>query len=529
MQPLVHEQQPEWECPWQAEKTGFPSASLPSYNRKVAVPLHAGDIHACHAQQNRPPLGRLHRHGSRQRGLFRLCAPSRSRDATRFRHHPERSSVRPTPGRPGARRRRRLAEHRQGGQARRSQGPHRRARFLDALLHQLHPHAARSRQARSPLSRASLVVIGVHSPKFDNEKKTASIGKAILRYEIKHPVVNDADHKIWDALRRQFLAHAGPDRPRRQVVRGYAGEGKLRGARPRHRQADRTNSRDKLKDTPIEFKLGQGEGRARSTSPARCSPTPPSKRLFIADSTDHRIVITSLEGKKIAIAGSRQRRLQGWHRSRRPSSAIRKAWPSTARRSTSPTARITRSGPSISKTKPSRPLRAPAPRSHSQQGGVRRDQNRPQQPVGFAPGPLQDHDGEAKKIYVAMAGHHQIWTSTTPPPSGSIPMPATAMKKFIDGPLLEGSAFAQPCGLATDGKHLFVADSESSSIRSVPLPGVKGRGRPRSSAGPASIPISSISATKTAKAAKSACNTASASLTPTANSTSPTPTTAKSR
>src|SRR5205809_1047718 len=34
-----------------------------------------------------------------------------------------------------------------------------------------------------------LVVIGVHSAKFDNEKNTESIRKAILRYEISHPVV----------------------------------------------------------------------------------------------------------------------------------------------------------------------------------------------------------------------------------------------------------------------------------------------------------------------------------------------------
>ncbi len=42
------------------------------------------------------------------------------------------------------------------------------------------------------------VVIGVHSPKFENEKDTASIRKAILRYEISHPVINDAEHEIWD-------------------------------------------------------------------------------------------------------------------------------------------------------------------------------------------------------------------------------------------------------------------------------------------------------------------------------------------
>src|SRR5262249_19469696 len=36
-----------------------------------------------------------------------------------------------------------------------------------------------------------LVVIGVHTPKFDNEKNTDSIRKAIGRYELKHPIVND--------------------------------------------------------------------------------------------------------------------------------------------------------------------------------------------------------------------------------------------------------------------------------------------------------------------------------------------------
>ena len=44
-----------------------------------------------------------------------------------------------------------------------------------------------------------LVVIGVHTAKFENEKSTESIRKAILRYEVTHPVVNDANTKIWQA------------------------------------------------------------------------------------------------------------------------------------------------------------------------------------------------------------------------------------------------------------------------------------------------------------------------------------------
>ena len=44
-----------------------------------------------------------------------------------------------------------------------------------------------------------LVVIGVHSAKFDNEKDTENIRRIILRYELEHPVYNDADFKVWQS------------------------------------------------------------------------------------------------------------------------------------------------------------------------------------------------------------------------------------------------------------------------------------------------------------------------------------------
>lgn len=42
-----------------------------------------------------------------------------------------------------------------------------------------------------------LVVIGVHSAKFDNEKGSANILAAIQRYNITHPVVNDSVSSLW--------------------------------------------------------------------------------------------------------------------------------------------------------------------------------------------------------------------------------------------------------------------------------------------------------------------------------------------
>src|SRR5438128_2155149 len=50
-----------------------------------------------------------------------------------------------------------------------------------------------------------IVVVGVHSAKFDNEKDSENIRKAILRYEISHPVVNDANMSIWNSYRVMSL------------------------------------------------------------------------------------------------------------------------------------------------------------------------------------------------------------------------------------------------------------------------------------------------------------------------------------
>lgn len=46
-----------------------------------------------------------------------------------------------------------------------------------------------------------LVVIGVHSAKFENEKDSANILSAVQRYNITHPVVNDSQQSMWIDLK----------------------------------------------------------------------------------------------------------------------------------------------------------------------------------------------------------------------------------------------------------------------------------------------------------------------------------------
>src|SRR5204863_1732342 len=58
-----------------------------------------------------------------------------------------------------------------------------------------------------------------------------------------------------------------------------------------------------LKEDPINYELIK-EHTGALNFPGKVLADVPSNRLFIADSTYHRIVITNLEGKKIAVAGS---------------------------------------------------------------------------------------------------------------------------------------------------------------------------------------------------------------------------------
>jgi thiol-disulfide isomerase/thioredoxin len=69
-----------------------------------------------------------------------------------------------------------------------------------------------------------LTVIGVHSGKFDNEKSVESIKKAVLKYNIEHLVVNDADFKIWDSFGVKSWPTMILLNAKGQVVKKYEGE-----------------------------------------------------------------------------------------------------------------------------------------------------------------------------------------------------------------------------------------------------------------------------------------------------------------
>lgn len=306
-----------------------------------------------------------------------------------------------------------------------------------------------------------LVVIGVHTPKFPNERNSASIRKAILRYRIAHPVVNDANHTIWrryDVRSWPTLVLIDPDG---KFYGRISGEGVF-DVLDQHigKLVKEYKGKKKLKETPIEFNLDEEQPRTLFF-PGKVLADQAGKRLFIADSTNNRIVITDLQGKKIAVAGSgKEGQKDG----------------SFAQATFSDPQGMALDGDKLyvadRKNHLIRALDLKAQKVTTIAGTGEQDrgsrvQSGPPLKIGLnSPWDLLLHD---KKMFIAMAGHHQIWALDFAKDEIG-PYAGSGREDLDDGPL-KRSALAQPSGLASDGKNLYVADSEISAIRAMPLDG----------------------------------------------------------
>jgi thiol-disulfide isomerase/thioredoxin len=305
-----------------------------------------------------------------------------------------------------------------------------------------------------------LVVIGIHSAKFENEKSSESIRKAILRYEISHPVVNDANMRIW----RRYAAQSWPTLylidPEGYIVGRDAGEGLYEGADALINRLIQIHRKKKtLDEQPLSFNLARFKERGDSPLffPGKVLADATGNRLFIADSTHHRIVITDLQGKKIAVAGTGE--------------ADRRDGPFDRACFNDPQGMALQGDTLFVADRKNHLIRALDLKNQtvktvagtSAQGQDRR-RGGPALKVSLnSPWDLYLH---VNTLFIAMAGHHQIWTLDLREASLA-PYAGTGRENIADGALLEAE-FAQPSGLTSDGTNLYVADSEISAVRSVP-------------------------------------------------------------
>jgi thiol-disulfide isomerase/thioredoxin len=308
-----------------------------------------------------------------------------------------------------------------------------------------------------------LVVIGIHTAKFQNEKNTESIRKAILRYEIGHPVVNDAEQRIWET----FGARSWPTLclidPEGYAVWASSGEGHYEALdREISRLIKIHKAKKTLNDKPLKFQLARSQesGDSPLFFPGKVLADAAGKRLFIADSTHHRIVITDLDGKKIAIAGSGEPgKTDGSFAEARfndpQGMALRGDLLYVADR----------------KNDLIRVLDLKAQSVKTVAGTGAQGQDR--ELGGFALKTSLNSPWDLllykDRLFIAMAGHHQIWVMDLAKET-VVPYAGDGREDIRDGTRAT-SRFAQPSGLATDGKTLWVADSEVSAVRAVGLDG----------------------------------------------------------
>jgi DNA-binding beta-propeller fold protein YncE len=333
-----------------------------------------------------------------------------------------------------------------------------------------------------------LVVIGVHSAKFEGEQVTENIREAVLRYEIEHPVVNDANMTIW----RRYGAQSWPTLvlidPAGDVVWAASGEREFEQIKEViDRGLPYYRAQGLLKPAPRPAIVGAEE---QSETPLRF----PGKvladeaggRLFVADSNHNRIVVTDIDGKLQQIIGSGAigradgafdqcsfNHPQGMalvgnllYVADTENHLLRKV--DLAAGNVTTTAGTGEKGTGW-------PGWGDAGANELVPGaGPRRFVGPPKTTSLASPWALWEHGGS---LFIAMAGPHQVWKM--PLDESEIgPYAGNGREDIADGPLLPNmpydprfSSFAQPSGFTSDGKRLFVADSEGSTIRSVPLDG----------------------------------------------------------
>ncbi len=81
-----------------------------------------------------------------------------------------------------------------------------------------------------------LVVVGVHTPEYDEERDPALLRQAIDQHRITWPVAADDDYRIWNAYGNRYWPAIYLIDQRGHVVYSHVGEGNYDGTEQRIRQ-----------------------------------------------------------------------------------------------------------------------------------------------------------------------------------------------------------------------------------------------------------------------------------------------------
>ena len=188
-----------------------------------------------------------------------------------------------------------------------------------------------------------LVVIGVHSGKFSQEKDPEHIRNAVLRHNLTHPIAVDSASTIWNAYAVQTwptfvlidaegyiagtLAGEGHREQLDRAIADLLAAGHVNGTlgRPLRFKPERDAFQSSVLEFPgkVVADVGAaadggartggdgGSAAAKAEGPKgagedRTDPAPDPARLFISDTNHNRILVTDLAGHVQTVVGSGQ-------------------------------------------------------------------------------------------------------------------------------------------------------------------------------------------------------------------------------
>ncbi|KRF28187.1 NHL domain-containing thioredoxin family protein [Phycicoccus sp. Soil802] len=303
----------------------------------------------------------------------------------------------------------------------------------------------------------SLVLIGVHSPKFEHEADPDALAAAVERYSVHHPVLDDPDLITWQA----YTARAWPTLvvidPEGYIVASMSGEGHAHGLAV-------------LVEELVAEHTAKGTLR-RGDSPYAAPPAPETALRFpgkaavlddgsflVSDTAHHELVWLEPD-----LVTERRRFREDLAE---PQGVL-----------VLPTATADRVGYDV----------VVADSVHHQVKGLRLADGewillagtgrQLRERSGSGPALKQDLSTPwdlawfIDRVVIAMAGTHQLWAlhlATDPQDNTVAVLGGTSAEGIRDGAADE-AWFAQPSGLAVspDGSRLWVADSETSALRSL--------------------------------------------------------------
>jgi sugar lactone lactonase YvrE len=283
-----------------------------------------------------------------------------------------------------------------------------------------------------------LVVIGVHSPKFEHEADPDALAAAVERYAVHHPVLDDPGLITWQA----YTARAWPTLvlvdPEGYVVAQYAGEG-------------HAHAIDRLLAELVE------EHRAKGTLQSGDSPyvppaAEPTTLRFPADAAplgDGHVLVADAGHDRVVELDADGAVVREWGGMKEPNGLCVVGGTAYV----ADTANHQLKGIDLA----SGAVTVLAGTGEQWMQGDSTEHLSSPWAVAWWP------RGEQSRVWIAMAGIHQLWTFD--PATGAVEVAAgTTNEGLVDGPLAD-AWFAQTSGLAVDGDRLWLADSETSSLR----------------------------------------------------------------